>query len=538
MRLTLRTLLAWMDDTLPPKDVARIGRQLQNSKFAQDLGQRIQRVIRQRRLSVPGMGTNTPIDANVVSAYLDNNLPPEQLAAVESLCLNSDVHLAEVAACHQILVLLEQPVEISPSQYSAMYRLVKGNESRLPSDHEVYRQMAHVAGSPAGRTSLPSSSNKHSLSPQLLAELKSGQSSGRFLIAFNAILIAAMAAFPLWLNSISGTKTDQSTTNSNTTTIERKPLAEPATPDESKEERTVNKNDLELKPDPAEIKSEVETIKTPEPEKKADAVENNRPADKSTEKVANLVADDILELPISDVLKEFNRSLIFFADSSPAPKADENTWSLVSSPIDVGSGSVRFADPEPLKIALTGGEVSIQSGTLLKWNQSTENKNHSPQMQTGGLQIRTNSSGKFALQLSTNSLLICHLKADSSCVIKTSPLVDTSKPNLDTNHLYEIICEKGNCSAEIRNANPSIPGEIQLTAGKAIKIQYDRVIGWKTSELTDVNSSGWPTETTSLQLAASQLGRYLKNNRPMATKLMEATNDNKKLVRTQAVKIA
>ncbi|MFM7591283.1 MAG: hypothetical protein ACKO85_05750, partial [Isosphaeraceae bacterium] len=155
MRLTLRTLLAWMDDTLPPKDVARIGRQLQNSKFAQDLGQRIQRVIRQRRLSVPGMGTNTPIDANVVSAYLDNNLPPEQLAAVESLCLNSDVHLAEVAACHQILVLLEQPVEISPSQYSAMYRLVKGNESRLPSDHEVYRQMAHVAGSPAGRTSLP-----------------------------------------------------------------------------------------------------------------------------------------------------------------------------------------------------------------------------------------------------------------------------------------------------------------------------------------------------------------------------------------------
>ncbi|MFM7130762.1 MAG: hypothetical protein ACKO0V_15540, partial [bacterium] len=146
--------------------------------------------------------------------------------------------------------------------------------------------------------------------------------------------------------------------------------------------------------------------------------------------------------------------------------------------------------------------------------------------------------GKFALQLSTNSLLICHLKADSSCVIKTSPLVDTSKPNLDTNHRYEIICEKGNCSVEIRNAMPSTPGEIQLTAGKAIKIQYDRDGGWKTIELTDVNSSGWPTETTSLQLAAGQLGRYLKNNRPMATRLMEATNDNQKLVRTQAVKIA
>ena len=102
MRLTLRTLLAWLDDTLPPKDVARIGRQLYSSKFAQDLSRRIRRVVRQRRLTVPGMGTNTPIDSNIIGAYLDNSLPGDQTSAVESLALNSDVHLAEIAACHQI----------------------------------------------------------------------------------------------------------------------------------------------------------------------------------------------------------------------------------------------------------------------------------------------------------------------------------------------------------------------------------------------------------------------------------------------------
>ena len=114
MRLTLRTLLAWLDDTLPPKDVARIGRQLHRSKFAQDLSRRIRRVVRQRRLTVPGMGTNTPIDSNIIGAYLDNSLPGDQTSAVESLALNSDVHLAEIAACHQILSLLEQPIEPVP----------------------------------------------------------------------------------------------------------------------------------------------------------------------------------------------------------------------------------------------------------------------------------------------------------------------------------------------------------------------------------------------------------------------------------------
>ena len=50
MRLTLRTLLAWLDDTLQPAQVKEIGSQVAGSPFAQELTERIHRVTRQRRL--------------------------------------------------------------------------------------------------------------------------------------------------------------------------------------------------------------------------------------------------------------------------------------------------------------------------------------------------------------------------------------------------------------------------------------------------------------------------------------------------------
>jgi hypothetical protein len=53
MRLTLRTLLAWLDDKLPPSEVREIGRQVKESPYAKELVERIQRVTRQRRLTVP-----------------------------------------------------------------------------------------------------------------------------------------------------------------------------------------------------------------------------------------------------------------------------------------------------------------------------------------------------------------------------------------------------------------------------------------------------------------------------------------------------
>ena len=53
MGLTLRTLLAWLDDTVQPTQVKEIGSQVGGSPFAQELTERIHRVTRQRRLSIP-----------------------------------------------------------------------------------------------------------------------------------------------------------------------------------------------------------------------------------------------------------------------------------------------------------------------------------------------------------------------------------------------------------------------------------------------------------------------------------------------------
>jgi hypothetical protein len=129
MRLTLRTLLAWLDDTLQPTQVREIGSQVAESPFAQELTERIQRVTRQRRLTVPSSSGPDPTDPNVVASYLDNDLDPEAVAEYEKKCLTSDVNLAEVASVHQILSLLGQRVKVPAEVRTRMYQLVKGRET-------------------------------------------------------------------------------------------------------------------------------------------------------------------------------------------------------------------------------------------------------------------------------------------------------------------------------------------------------------------------------------------------------------------------
>jgi hypothetical protein len=137
MRLTLRTLLAWLDDTLQPTQVKEIGKQVADSPFAQDLSQRIHRVTRQRRLTVPASSGPDATDPNIVAGYLDNDLDPEAVAEYEKKCLTSDVNLAEVASVHQILSLLGQKVKVPDEARARMYQLVRGREALRPKRSEV-----------------------------------------------------------------------------------------------------------------------------------------------------------------------------------------------------------------------------------------------------------------------------------------------------------------------------------------------------------------------------------------------------------------
>ena len=125
MRLTLRTMLAYLDDMLEPYQTKQIGQKIQESPVAGVLVSRIREVMRRRRLSAPDVsGSHIGIDSNIVAQYLDNTLPPEQVADVERVLLSSDELLAEVAACHQVLTLiLGEPCEVSAHSRERLYAL-------------------------------------------------------------------------------------------------------------------------------------------------------------------------------------------------------------------------------------------------------------------------------------------------------------------------------------------------------------------------------------------------------------------------------
>ena len=115
MRLTLRTLLAYLDDVLDPVDKEELAQKIQSSEFAEDLVHRTRDTVPPPAARRPQIiGTGMGLDPNTVAEYLDNVMPPEQVGDFERICLESDVHLAEATACHHVLtmVLGEPPTSI------------------------------------------------------------------------------------------------------------------------------------------------------------------------------------------------------------------------------------------------------------------------------------------------------------------------------------------------------------------------------------------------------------------------------------------
>lgn len=124
MRLTLRTLLAYLDNTLEPQDAATLRQKVAESGFATQLVERIKESLT-ASLPAPSPEAVGPVDeSNVISEYLDSTLPSEQVAEVEKACLESGPHLAEAAACHQLLTMvLGNSADVSDELRQRIYEL-------------------------------------------------------------------------------------------------------------------------------------------------------------------------------------------------------------------------------------------------------------------------------------------------------------------------------------------------------------------------------------------------------------------------------
>ncbi len=203
MRLTLRTLLAYLDDALEPGETKEIGKKLQESPVAQALVSRIKEVMRRRRLGAPDLdGAGVGIDPNIVAQYLDNTLPPEQVGEVEKVFLESDLQLAEVAACHQILTIaLGEPVEISKSSRERLYVLGPvdaGDKLQAAAAEPAHRNN----GEPRQKTrltesSVPTGPTSPSFEESLPDYLKPKPWSGRLIPI--AVIVALLA---VWIGAI------------------------------------------------------------------------------------------------------------------------------------------------------------------------------------------------------------------------------------------------------------------------------------------------------------------------------------------------
>ena len=84
MRLTLRTLLAYRDGVLEPKDATALEAKLRESSTARQISQRIDQSISNPRLApIPLDARDFGFDANQISEYLDDTILAEHIPEME-----------------------------------------------------------------------------------------------------------------------------------------------------------------------------------------------------------------------------------------------------------------------------------------------------------------------------------------------------------------------------------------------------------------------------------------------------------------------
>jgi len=146
MRLTLRTLLAWLDGVLPDGEQQELGAKVSSSVVATHLVDRIRVAVGRAAIGAPRTdGRGLTEDPNSVAEYLDNTLASDQLEAFERICIESELHLAEVAACHGLLAELARDPTVQHGLHGDQRQriqqrlrgLLAGLQDRAATEHAV-----------------------------------------------------------------------------------------------------------------------------------------------------------------------------------------------------------------------------------------------------------------------------------------------------------------------------------------------------------------------------------------------------------------
>ena len=146
MRLTLRTMLAYLDDILDPEDAQQLGKKITESDFASDLVYRTLNSKRRTNLTAPRLdGTGIGSDPNSVAEYLDNTLDESRIPEFERICLESEMHLGEVASCHSILTkVMEESIEVKPQFRTSLIGLLEARHKKSDPVEEVPTQPERI----------------------------------------------------------------------------------------------------------------------------------------------------------------------------------------------------------------------------------------------------------------------------------------------------------------------------------------------------------------------------------------------------------